>query len=334
MKPKILCSTLLFSITAGFAFFAFFALPASVTAQAPKELSDSEKRELTSLMEAGQAAYERGEFERSLRYFTDAHELYAHPNLLYRIALSHEKLGNDEEAVSFYRQFLERRPDTKKRGRIEKTIKVLEERVADKQSLLRIKSSPAVATIFINETVNGASGTTPLEIPISPGTYTVIIKKEGYKTVEETVEVAEGETLSLSYSLAKEAELSDDDAYYHFPTGPLVLAGASVLSGVGAYFAYGEYSDASDQLEYYNTLREQGQQRPADYNATHDNEQFYGAMTWIAGAAAVGGLTVATLWYFNDDAYAQAPVEDDDTAFAVTPAIGPSEATLRLQLRF
>jgi tetratricopeptide (TPR) repeat protein len=328
MVPKTLCSMLVFSVAAG------LVCPGPTYAQSPPKLSASEKRELTSLMEAGQAAYERGEFERSLRYFQDAYELYAHPNLLYRIALSHEKLGHDKDAISFYRSFLEERPDTKKRGRIEQTIKVLEKRLADKQSVLRIKSNPAVATVYINETVNGASGTTPLEVPISPGTYKVIVKKEGYKTVEETVEVAEGETLSLSYSLAKEAKLEDDDAYYYFPTGPLLLAGASVLSGVGAWLSYDEYSEASDQLEYYNALKAEGQPRPADYNATHENKQFYGAMTWVGGALAIGGLTAATLWYLNDDAYSQAPVEDDDTAFAVTPGIGPNGSSVQVIWEF
>lgn len=328
MIPKSLSSTLIFSLVAGLSW------PVSVVAQAPEELSDPEKRELTSLMKAGQASYERGEFERSLRYFKDAHELYAHPNLLYRIALSYEKLGNDTEAIDFYRQFLERRPDTNKRGRIEKTIAVLERRLADKQSLLRIKSSPAVATVFINETVNGASGTTPLEVPISPGTYTVIIKKEGYKTVKETVEVAEGETLSLSYSLAKEAELKDEDAYYYFPTGPLLLAGASVLSGVGAWYSYGEYSETADQIEYYNTLKERGEPRPADYNATHENKEFYGSMTVLGGALAIGGLTAATLWWFNDDAYADAPTEDDDTAIAVTPVLEPDGSSVQISWEF
>lgn len=307
--------------------------PSANQQSSPKKLSASEKQELASLMKAGSAAYERGEFERSLRYFKDAYELYPHPNLLYRIALAYEKLGEDEEALSHYRQFLAERPKTKKRGRIEKTIEVIERRMAQQASQIRIKTDPSQAVVFINDEVNGVAGTTPLELPISPGNYKIIIKKEGYETIEEPVDVPAGQTLVLNYALKSTGPVDDASSEASFPTGPVVLAGFGVLCGLGTFYAYGEYRDNSDQIDRWDALKAQGAPRPDGYNQAHDNMQFYGVMTWVAGAAAIGSLAGATFWWLGDDAYAQADA-DAGAAYAVTPSVGADGATVELSVSY
>ncbi|MFU8806364.1 MAG: tetratricopeptide repeat protein, partial [Bradymonadaceae bacterium] len=71
--------------------------------QAFEALSEAEKREFVGLIEAGVGAYDRGDFDRSLRFFMDAYDVFRHPDVVYRIALSHERLGEDAQALRFYR---------------------------------------------------------------------------------------------------------------------------------------------------------------------------------------------------------------------------------------
>ncbi len=311
------------------ALFAGLSAPTAALAQSAgssQELSAGAKRELASLMKAGRAAYDSGEFERSLRYFQDAYAIYPHPNLLYRIALSHEKLGEDAEAARHYRKFLEKKPQTDKRKRIERTLEVIDERLANQASHIRINTNPSRATVYINDKVNGVAGTTPLELPISPGNYKLIIEKHGHETIEEVVDVPEGQTLAVNYALTERstgAEASSD-----FPTGPFVLGVFGVVSGATATYAYGEYAENRDQIERWDALKAEGEQRPSGYNRAHDDKQFYGGLTWIGAGVAVGSLTWAAAWWLSSD--------DDDDAVALIPSVGvtPGGSSVHLKLQF
>jgi tetratricopeptide (TPR) repeat protein len=77
---------------------------------------------------AGVAAYERGLLDEAIRSFQRAYELDPAPILLYNIAQSYRKKGESDQAVLFYRRYLEADPQTRNRARVLSRIDELEGR--------------------------------------------------------------------------------------------------------------------------------------------------------------------------------------------------------------
>jgi tetratricopeptide (TPR) repeat protein len=302
-----------------------------------KSLSKAEKKELASLIEAGKSAYDRGEFEKSLRYFQDAYDIFQHPDLLYRIGLCYERLGEDQEAVRYYRSFLKEVPDAKERGRIEKQIRVIEERLAEKASRIRINTDPTGAVVFINDEINGPAGYTPTELPVSAGNYKLIIKKEGYKDVVDTVDVPEGQTVQLKYPLQAEGSATADGGGVSISKGPILLGALGIVSlGVGI-FSYAKYTEKQDLI---NSWQDQSQniERPANFRETYDERNLYRGLAIGTGVVAIGALTWGTILLIQDlnaesgeAVIAPAP----NQRMVITPLLGAGGAAgLRLEARF
>jgi tetratricopeptide (TPR) repeat protein len=203
------------------------------SAQAFEALSETQRREFISLIELGLSAYDRGDFNRALRHFTDAYDIFEHPDVLYRIALTQERLGNDAEALQAYRSFLEQVPDADERGRIENTMRVIEGRLAALASRIRILTEPAGAQVYINDVAAEPVGATPLELPIEADQYTVFVRHKGYKSVEEVIEVPRGQTVVLRYALAplEAGEAAKPSFAPAIVSGTLTL-GAAALSAM------------------------------------------------------------------------------------------------------
>ena len=89
-------------------------------------ISADQKEDFVRFVEAGKEAYSNGKFEEAVPFFEKAYDIVPRPELHYRIALSHERAGHADEAVTYYRKFLDEKPDTEKRGQVEATIERLE----------------------------------------------------------------------------------------------------------------------------------------------------------------------------------------------------------------
>lgn len=179
--------------------FAQSNSPSGESASEQPELTKAQQKRVLELIDTGKAAYNEGRFDNALESFQAAHELYPHPDIVYRMALCHERLGEDEQAVRYYKRFLTQVPDAPERPRIEKTIQLIESRIS--KSEIKIVTQPDGAVVYIDDVANGAAGYTPTELPVKPGNYRVIVKKEGFETVEELVEVRSGQTVGLRYQL-------------------------------------------------------------------------------------------------------------------------------------
>lgn len=171
--------------------------PAGVSAQS--SLSDAQQQQLVELIEEGKQAYDRGEFESSLSLFRQAYDIYQHPDIVYRIALCYERLGEDQEAIKHYRQFLAEAPDAPERPRIEKTIEVIEARIA--KSEIQITTNPPGAAVFVDDEANGVAGYTPTVLAVKPGNYKLLVRKDGFDTVNELVTVGAGQSVQVRYQL-------------------------------------------------------------------------------------------------------------------------------------
>ena len=108
-------------------------------------ISAEQKEDFVRFVEAGKEAYSNGEFEEAVPFFKKAHDIVPRPELHYRIALSYERAGKSDRAVSHYRTFLEEKPDTEKRGQVEATIERLEESRTDEVDAAPVEEPNNVA---------------------------------------------------------------------------------------------------------------------------------------------------------------------------------------------
>ncbi len=233
---------------------------APMTARAGEaNLSEAQQQQLVQLIEAGKQAYDRGEFEGSLAKFRQAYDIYQHPDIIYRIALCHERLGEDQQAVKFYRQFLSLAPDAPERPRIEKTIAVIESRIA--KSEIRITTNPAGAVVYIDDEANGAAGYTPTALAVKPGNYKLIVKKDGFEPVRELVTVGAGQSVQVRYQLDQPARGADPAVAKRHGAAPSVkfitLASLGVAAGITSVVFFGLHSDRRAKLDELDQLDRQ-----------------------------------------------------------------------------
>lgn len=76
--------------------------------------------------EAGNAYYERGDFEAAIREFQHAYELSARPALLHNIYLAYRDLQDDDHAALFLRRYLNEADDIDNRTLLERRLRELE----------------------------------------------------------------------------------------------------------------------------------------------------------------------------------------------------------------
>lgn len=76
--------------------------------------------------QAGRALFEEGRYRDALAEFARADAVVSSPMNRYNIALCHERLGNDQAAISEYRAYLRALPDADNRRDVEARISALE----------------------------------------------------------------------------------------------------------------------------------------------------------------------------------------------------------------
>ncbi|MBX3271642.1 MAG: tetratricopeptide repeat protein [Sandaracinaceae bacterium] len=111
--------------------FLLIVLAASPSSSLAQAEGDSHTEQARALFEAGRVAFDAREYERALRYFTEAYELSRRPRLQYNIGVTAERLGRLEEALAAYERYLrEEEPDGPQRGEAEERAAALGPEVA------------------------------------------------------------------------------------------------------------------------------------------------------------------------------------------------------------
>ncbi|MFW5925904.1 MAG: tetratricopeptide repeat protein [Myxococcota bacterium] len=108
---------------------------APIGAAAAQEADDaSEDQEARALFEAGRTAFEAGRYDAALRHFEASYELSGHPQLLYNIGTTADRLRLDDKALASFQKYLERVPEAPNRGEVAARIRVLEQATQDDQA--------------------------------------------------------------------------------------------------------------------------------------------------------------------------------------------------------
>ncbi len=90
---------------------SFLSLPVSAQeaeGEHAAELDDAAR----VLFDDGTRAYDAGRFDEALDRYETAYELSQRPQLLYNIAVTHDRLDHKREAATFYERFVEALPDS------------------------------------------------------------------------------------------------------------------------------------------------------------------------------------------------------------------------------
>jgi iron complex outermembrane receptor protein len=101
--------------------------------------------EARSHFRKGMSAIAEGHYEAGIEELKAAYEILPHPNVLYNIARAYGDMGDLENAISYYRKYLDGAP--KDRDEVAKVVDALEERLAKQQAMLNEaeQSAPAPA---------------------------------------------------------------------------------------------------------------------------------------------------------------------------------------------
>ncbi|MBI5487151.1 MAG: tetratricopeptide repeat protein [Deltaproteobacteria bacterium] len=153
--------------------------------------------------QAGMEAFQAGNLERAIELFRESYEVYhGHPNALYNIGQCYERLGDLEQAVNYYEQYL---ASDLAEGRDEVYARMRELRA--REAVFTLRTIPAGAGVHVTD-VNGLAlpeipdAATPCELELPPGTFVIHLDLAGYTPRTQVVEGGLGRRSVIEITLA------------------------------------------------------------------------------------------------------------------------------------
>lgn len=109
-------------------FFSIIFIPFFVFAQT-QEPSYEDKESARIHFEAAKKLYKGEKYSEALELFMKAYARYPRPEILYNIGRCYDKLGDYENAIKYYDQYIKLKPDAEDRQEVEELIKNLKEAI-------------------------------------------------------------------------------------------------------------------------------------------------------------------------------------------------------------
>ncbi|MBI2394378.1 MAG: PEGA domain-containing protein, partial [Deltaproteobacteria bacterium] len=144
-----------------------------------------DKKAAGAAFKKGKDAFEKKDYKAAKESFTEAEEILPNPVAEYYIARANEELGALADAAKYYDKALE---SGKLKEEQASDAKTRVEALRKKPAKVKVTSDPPGAAIFVDGTV--VPEKTPAEIEIVPGTHKILVRAEGKKDSEQSVEVA------------------------------------------------------------------------------------------------------------------------------------------------
>lgn len=148
--------------------------------------------------EMGVDLQQRGDHRGALEHYLLSNRLAYNKNVVFNIARCYEELGRLAEAHRYYSDYLAEEPAESDRRVAEQAL----ERIGRRVALIRIDSTPPGASIYLDRVELGARGSTPRTLAVEPGSYRVILEREGYEPASTEVRASRGETASVTLPMA------------------------------------------------------------------------------------------------------------------------------------
>ncbi len=175
---------------------SLFFIPLSLAAEPGTEAS-------IDAIAKGNEAYEAGDFYKAIREYRTAFRLTKDPRLSYRIGISYETLGNFQRAREYLEDYLRHTADTKFIDRVKKKLSTLKKLEDTVQSTAILSSNPHAAEVFLRSETHEPLGTTPINVPLAPGSHTFIFVKDGYQTGTLTLQIDSSQNIKEKLKLVK-----------------------------------------------------------------------------------------------------------------------------------
>ncbi|MFO0586874.1 MAG: TonB-dependent receptor [Polyangiaceae bacterium] len=180
--------------------FVAAAVIGSLIAAVTPTFADGTADEADLHFELGLGDFGKGNYDSALVHFFASNRLVPNRNVLFNIARTYEAMKRYTDAHRYYSDSREGETDAKKRADADAAIA----RLAPNVAVLKVTTTPAGATIYINRKDLGSRGVAPRTMALPPGKYTVIAELSGYESrTSAEVEVTTGKETALSLELPK-----------------------------------------------------------------------------------------------------------------------------------
>ena len=151
----------------------------------------------------GKKAFGRGDYDAAIQEFKAAFELKPTSAVLFNIAKSYERMSRYEEAIDFYKQYLDLDPNTPDRSDVEEQIRRLQKSIRERFQELSVSSNPPGADIYLDDRNTGLQGQTNFRFKVQPGPHTLYLDLNGYEPVKRDFVMPDDKPLALEFELKK-----------------------------------------------------------------------------------------------------------------------------------
>jgi tetratricopeptide (TPR) repeat protein len=304
-------------------------------AQEKKANDDETAKQVLQVIREGNEAFDSENYEAAFEKYEQAYELYPDPAILVRLGKTAEKLGKNEQAIGYYREFARLMPDDPAAKKLSLKADDLE---AALPVVVAVQSEPAGADIFVDSPVGDAVGTTPADIELPKGVHTIYLKREGFETTSKEIKVEDKEGQSVSATLARAMVTQDDDTSVEplqRDTSTISTIGwASLGVGAASLATSGVFlilkNGAEDDVNDYDK-RAPGASR-AELDELKDDANSYYDTALVTGIA--GGVFAATGAGLLTYHYLTADQDEDDVAVNVGAGFDAEGAWFGVNGRF
>lgn len=151
----------------------------------------------------GAEAYGKGDFTSALEHFLASNRLVPNRNVMFNIARAYEQLGRFPDAYRYYIDAA-RGDGNASDGKLQRDVTAALNRIGPRVAVLTVETTPPGATIFLDRRDLGSVGTSPVQLGLKPGTYTVIAELPGFEPATAAgVAIAVGESRPLEIELTR-----------------------------------------------------------------------------------------------------------------------------------
>lgn len=269
---------------------------------AQQGMGDDALAQLGKDLELARAAYEGGDFAAARDALLRVYAVYPEPKVLYRLALCHERLGEDALAIKAYQEYLIKVPNDPERAKIEGIIRSIQERSAPRTAKLQLSTSPADALIWIDgaERIEQPGEDGARQIALSAGEHTIRISRDGFASQQRKIEISPDERYNMVIALQPLIDERSDALEW-------TLTGVGAATIVAGTFFLGRAAGADGVLGSLYEARA-GERRPSRYNGAADD--YNSDVVWGWGLLGAGlltaGIGITMFWWGDEDAPASA----------------------------
>ncbi len=181
--------------------------PAQPAAPAQPSAVDRAKRHY----QRGSEAFDVGRFDEAIKELEESYRLSGESVLLFNIARAYEKLGNLEEAMRHYRDYVDLTGNLSEEDKAEvaKTVAELEKKRRESLPELTIRTRPEGAKVYV-DTKARVAGQTPLSDKFEPGEHQIWIELKGFEEIKKNLKLEKGgKPLILDFELVTIEEFGD-----------------------------------------------------------------------------------------------------------------------------